>query len=165
MFCVNMCKIFLIFIFLIPSISFAIEKADSVLVIKSEAKLYLMKDGKEIMKYHCSFGANPTGHKRQQGDERTPEGKYILDYKKKDSAFYKAIHISYPNDLDKERAKNKGVNPGGAIMIHGQKNNLGWLYFISKYFHWTDGCIAVSNSAMDEIWEAVDVGTPIEIRP
>jgi murein L,D-transpeptidase YafK len=161
----NVRKIFLIFILLIPSISFGIEKADLVLVVKSELKLYLMKDGNEIRKYHCSFGANQKGHKQQQGDERTPEGEYILDYKKKDSAFYKAIHISYPNEVDKERARKNGVNPGGAIMIHGQKNDLEWLYFITKYFNWTDGCIAVSNSAMDEIWEAVDVGTRIVIKP
>ena len=124
-----------------------------------------MKDGKEIKKYNCSFGTNPKGHKQQEGDERTPEGKYILDYKKKDSAFYKSIHISYPNEFDKKQAKRKRINPGGAIMIHGQKNGLGWLYFVSKYFNWTNGCIAVSNGAMDEIWEAVDIGTPIEIRP
>jgi murein L,D-transpeptidase YafK len=158
-------KIILIILLLLPTIAFGIEKADMVLVVKSESKLYLKKDGKIIEEYHVVFGANPKGHKLQEGDERTPEGKYILDYKKEDSDFYKAIHISYPNELDRERARNNGVNPGGAIMIHGQKNNIGWLSLISKYFNWTNGCIAVSNSDMDEIWEAVDVGTPIEIKP
>ena len=74
---------------------------------------------KSLEKFHVAFGANPKGQKLQEGDERSPEGKYTLDYKKEDSAFYKAIHISYPNELDRERAKKNGVNPGGAIMIHG----------------------------------------------
>lgn len=158
-------KIFLIVLLLIPTASFGIEKADMVLVIKSESKLYLKKHGTILKEYHVAFGANPKGHKQQQGDERTPEGKYILDYKKKDSSFYKSIHISYPNETDKRRAKQSGVNPGGFIMIHGQKNNFGWLSWIIQRFNWTDGCIAVSNSAMDEIWESVNVGTPIEIKP
>ncbi len=136
-----------------------------VLVKKSESKLYLMKNGKIIKEYHVAFGANPKGHKQQEGDERTPEGKYILDYKKSDSSFYKSIHISYPNEQDKIRAKEAGVDPGGLIMIHGQKNVFGMLAFITHRFNLTDGCIAVTNSAMDEIWQAVDVGTPIEIKP
>ena len=165
MFCENMRKILVLLFILIPSISFGVEKADSVLVIKSESKFYLMKNGKEFKKYRVSFGANPKGHKLQEGDERTPEGKYVLDYKNANSAFYKSIHISYPNKQDRKKAKEIGVNPGGAIMIHGQKNGLGWLFFISKFFNWTDGCIALSNKDMDEVWDAVDVGTPIEIKP
>jgi murein L,D-transpeptidase YafK len=157
--------LFIIIFILIPNIVFGIEMADMVLVTKSESKLYLKKDGKIIKEFHVAFGANPKGHKQQEGDERTPEGKYILDYKKEDSSFYKAIHISYPNESDKKRAKELGVNPGGLIMIHGQKNGLGWLSWITQLFDWTDGCIAVSNNAMDEIWESVKVGTPIEIKP
>jgi murein L,D-transpeptidase YafK len=141
------------------------EKADFVLVIKSEATLYLKKDGRTLKKYRVAFGAQPKGHKQQQGDERTPEGRYLLDYKKADSAFYKAIHVSYPDARDTKRARAAGVDPGGQIMIHGQKNGLGWLSFITQHFNWTDGCIAVSNQAMDEIWVAVDAGTPIEIKP
>lgn len=155
----------LILLVLIPAISAGAGKADSVLVIKSESKLYLYKSGEVTAKYHVSFGANSTGHKQQEGDKRTPEGKYILDYKNANSNFYKSIHISYPNAQDRIRAKKKGVRPGGAIMIHGQKNGFGWMYFISRYFNWTDGCIAVSNRAMDEIWDSVDAGTPIVIRP
>lgn len=163
--CKQMKKTVLILLLLLPSVAFGIEKADMVLVIKSESKLYLKKNGKILKKYHVVFGANPKGHKLQEGDERTPEGKYILDYKKEDSAFYKAIHISYPNDWDREKARKKGVDPGGMIMIHGQKKDIGWLALISQYFNWTDGCIAVSDSDMDEIWDAVDAGTPIEIIP
>jgi murein L,D-transpeptidase YafK len=70
-----------------------------------------------------------------------------------------------PNNADKKRAKETGANPGGFIMIHGQKNGLGWLSWITQRLNWTDGCIAVSNAAMDEIWNSVDVGTPIEIKP
>jgi len=143
----------------------AVQKADLVLVIKSQKKMYL-KNGEETLKeYDVVFGANPKGHKEKEGDERTPEGKYKLDYKKSDSAYYKAIHISYPNEEDIKKAKEKGDNPGGQIMIHGQRNYFGWLSFIMQWFNWTNGCIAVTNSEMDEIWNAVDVGTPIEIRP
>ena len=140
------------------------ETADSVLVDKSDEKLYLLKEESVFAEYSVSFGANPVGHKQQAGDERTPEGHYILDYKNPDSAFYKAIHISYPNEEDKQAAMARGVDPGGAIMIHGQRNWFGWLSFITQQFNWTDGCIAVTNSEMDEIWDSVPVNTPIEIR-
>jgi len=140
------------------------ETADSVLVDKSDEKLYLLKDGRVLAEYSVSFGARPKGHKEQEGDERTPEGNYVLDYKKEDSSFYRAIHISYPNEEDKRSAAERGVDPGGAIMIHGQRNWLGWLSFITQRFNWTDGCIAVTNGEMDEIWDSVPVDTPIEIR-
>ena len=157
--------IFFTIVLLMPTIAFGIEKADSVLVIKSESKLYLKKNGKVLKQYHVSFGANPKGHKQQEGDERTPEGKYVLDYKNGKSKFYKSIHISYPNAEDKKRAKVKGISPGGLIMIHGQKNGLGWLSLFTQRINWTDGCIAVPNGKMDEIWNNVNVGTPILIKP
>lgn len=156
-------NLIIILLALFSSSVFSSQKAESVLVDKSEKKLYLIADGKPFKSYHVVFGANPAGHKQQEGDERTPEGKYLLDYKKDDSAFYKAIHISYPNQNDIENAKKRGVNPGGLIMIHGQRNGLGWLSFASRFFNWTNGCIAVTNSEMEEIWQAVDAGTPIEI--
>ena len=156
-------NLIIILLALFSSSVFSSQKADSVLVDKSEKKLYLIANGRPFKSYHVVFGANPAGHKQQEGDERTPEGKYLLDYKKDDSAFYKAIHISYPNQNDIENAKKRGVNPGGFIMIHGQRNGLSWLSFASKFFNWTNGCIAVTNSEMDEIWLAVDAGTPIEI--
>ncbi len=149
----------------INTAAFAAIHADLVLVKKSESKLYLMKRGKIIGEYRISLGAHPKGHKQQQGDERTPEGRYILDYKNAHSAFYKSIHISYPNKTDRERARKAHVNPGGNIMIHGQKNGWEWASFITQHFNWTDGCIAVSNRDMDQIWNAVKVGTPIEIKP
>lgn len=138
---------------------------DLVRVIKSEHKLQLMTKGKVEYEFHVALGANPKGHKQQEGDERTPEGVYILDFKKDDSAFYKALHISYPNAKDILQAKRKGVSPGGQIMIHGQKNGLGWLSLISQRFDWTDGCIALSNADMDIVWKLVNAGTPIQLLP
>ncbi len=157
-------SVFLGLLFL-PAIVFAFPRIDLVRVKKSEAKLYLMKSGKIVRVYHVVLGAHPKGHKQKKGDERTPEGWYVLDYKNAHSAFYKSIHISYPNRADRERARKAHVNPGGAIMIHGQKNGWGWASFIAQHFNWTDGCIAVTNKDMDEIWNAVKVGTPIEIKP
>jgi murein L,D-transpeptidase YafK len=141
------------------------QKADKVLVIKSEKRLYLMKDGKRVASYRATFGANPVGHKERQGDERTPEGHYMLDYKNWNSKFYKSIHISYPNAQDRREARRRGVDPGGDIMIHGQTNGWGWAGPVMQFFSWTDGCVALSDRDMDEVWEAVDPGTPIEIRP
>jgi murein L,D-transpeptidase YafK len=141
------------------------HKIDTVLVKKSEKRMYLLENGKSIKEYNVALGGKPKGHKQKEGDERTPEGNYILDYKKNDSSFYKAIHISYPNENDIVKAKGLGVNPGGLIMIHGQKNGLNWLSWLSQLFNWTNGCIAVTNTEMDEIWGLINVGTPIEIQP
>jgi murein L,D-transpeptidase YafK len=145
--------------------AFATEKADLVVVRKTESRLYLQRDGKTVAAFRATFGAEPKGHKQQVGDERTPEGRYILDSKNSKSAFYKSIHISYPNAAQLASAKAKGVDPGGAIMIHGQKNGLSFLAPLAQWFNWTDGCVAVSNNDMDKIFSAVDVGTPIEIYP
>lgn len=143
----------------------AVEKADLVRVKKSEGKLYLLRAGVPLANFPVVFGAQPKGHKQKEGDERTPEGRYVLDYKKADSAFFKAIHISYPNAQDLARAKQQGVNPGGAIMIHGQRNGLGWLAPIAQLMNWTNGCIALTDKDMQAVWEAVDPGTPIELEP
>jgi murein L,D-transpeptidase YafK len=161
----NNIKVLCIFICSFSASTLWAADVDYVLVNKSEKMLYLLSDGERIKQYSISLGANPLGHKQQEGDERTPEGKYVLDYKKNDSSFYKAIHISYPNDEDKATAKQNGVNPGGLIMIHGQRNGLGWLSWLSQHFNWTNGCIAVTNDEMDEIMSLVKVGTPIEILP
>jgi murein L,D-transpeptidase YafK len=141
------------------------QKADRVVVRKSESRLYLERGGKTFASFKTTFGAEPKGHKRQEGDERTPEGQYVLDSKNANSAYYMAIHISYPNARDIAAAKAQGVEPGGLIMVHGQKNGFGWLAPVAQWFNWTDGCVAVSNKDMDTIWKAVDVGTPIEILP
>jgi murein L,D-transpeptidase YafK len=141
------------------------EKADLVRVDKGRGRLYLERDGEVFRTFPVSFGRNPRGHKQQQGDSRTPEGRYVLDYKNAASRYYKSIHISYPNAKDRESAHQRGVDPGGDIMIHGQPNGKEWLAPISQLFNWTDGCIALRNQDMDVVWEAVDPGTPIEITP
>ena len=149
----------------VAATSTAAEKADRVVVKKSVARLYLERDGKTFASFRAAFGARAKGHKQQEGDERTPEGRYVLDSKNASSAYYKAIHISYPNANDTASAKARGVDPGGLIMVHGQKNGFGWLAPLVQRFNWTEGCIAVSDQDMDIIWQAVDVGTPIEILP
>ena len=141
------------------------QKVDAVLVIKSEKRLYLLNNGVPFASFSTTFGANPTGHKQAQGDERTPEGDYLLDYKNPNSKFYKSIHISYPNAEDRANARRLGVDPGGDVMIHGQANGWEWAAALVQFFPWTDGCIALSNQDMEQVWMAVDPGTPIEIRP
>jgi murein L,D-transpeptidase YafK len=139
--------------------------ADSVLVDKSEKKLYLLREGIKYREYSIALGPRPRGHKLHAGDERTPEGRYILDFKTEKSDFYKAIHISYPNEQDIKRASDIGAAPGGSIMIHGMPNNTTLPPELIQMFNWTDGCIAVTNQDMDEIWSAIKPGIPIDIRP
>ncbi|TEW49264.1 L,D-transpeptidase family protein [Psychromonas algicola] len=142
----------------------ALAKVDLVKVDKSENKMYLLDNGQIVKEYHVAFGENPKGHKQQEGDEKTPEGTYTLDYKKDDSSFYRAMHISYPQAADKENAKQLGVSPGGFIMVHGQRNWLGFLSPITQLFNWTNGCIALTNSEIDEFLDLVEVGTKITIE-
>lgn len=155
----------LVFIALPSNIAVAENKADLVIVRKSEEKLYLQRNGNTFASFPVAFGGNPKGHKQKEGDERTPEGKYVLDSKNSKSSFYKSIHISYPNARDTTAAKASGVNPGGLIMVHGQKNGFAWLAPVVQWFNWTDGCVAQKNADMDIVWDAVDAGTPIEIYP
>ncbi len=136
---------------------------DKVFVNKSERVLKLLSGDKVIKTYHIALGDSPAGHKRQEGDERTPTGTYNLDYKNENSKYYRSIHISYPNASDKAQAKKRGVSPGGDIMIHGQKNGLGHLAVITQQRDWTDGCIAVTDNEMDEIMSVYKAGMPIEI--
>jgi murein L,D-transpeptidase YafK len=141
------------------------QKADLIVVKKSASRLYLQSKGVAFASFNVAFGANPKGHKQQEGDERTPEGTYAIDWKHAASGYYKALHVSYPNARDVASAKTKGINPGGAIMIHGQKNGWGWIAPITQLFDWTNGCIALSNRDMDVVWNAVDPGTRIHIAP
>ena len=149
-----------------PLISTAsLIQADKVVVIKSKRIMMLMRDS-EIMKvYRVALGKQPNGDKIKSGDQKTPEGTYILDSRKSDSKFYRAIHISYPNESDILNAKRLGCTPGGAIMIHGLPKQLEELGKAHRLWDWTDGCIAVTNSEIEEIWELVPDGTPIEIKP
>lgn len=143
----------------------SIGKVDLVVVNKSDTSMLLMRNGKVLRRYKIAMGDRPVGHKLQEGDQRTPEGRYILDYKKSDSAYYRAIHISYPNEEDKLRADALGIDPGGQIMIHGQNPNSTLTPDEAQKLNWTDGCIAIKNHEIDELWQAIDTGTPIEIWP
>lgn len=139
--------------------------ADRVVVKKSERKLLLMKDGHPLAEYPINLGRNPRGHKQQAGDSRTPEGTYLLDYHKPDSAFHLALHVSYPNSSDLANARRRGVDPGGSIMVHGLPN---WFHGADENFpfrDWTDGCIALSNRHMQLVYDLVPDNTPIEILP
>lgn len=127
--------------------------------------MLLLKDGGILKAYKVSLGKQPKGHKVKAGDQRTPEGSYLLDSRNPQSKFHKAIHISYPNKSDIAAAQNLGVPPGNGIMIHGLPNKLGELGRLHRRWDWTDGCIAVTNEEMDEIWELISDGTPIEIKP
>ena len=142
------------------------DKADYVVVKKSERKLYLYR-GAEILKtYRIALGKQPDGHKIREGDSRTPEGIYVLDWRNPNSKFYRSIHVSYPSKSDFRDARERGDSPGGAIMIHGQPSS--WVEKTKLLFNqddWTEGCIAVQDHEMDEIWNAVDDGTIIEIIP
>lgn len=150
-------------LFSLPAL--AEPSVELVRVLKSAHKLQLLSEGKVLHEFKIALGANPIGPKQHEGDKKTPEGTYTLDYKKPDSAFYKAIHISYPSTADVISAKARGENPGGQIMVHGQKNGLDWLSDISQSFDWTNGCIALNNRDMDTLWALVEEGTKIEIQP
>ena len=140
-------------------------KADRVVVLKTERRMILMQGDDVIRVYRIALGRYPMGPKRREGDARTPEGVYTLDFKLKDSDFYKAIRVSYPNDQDISLARDLGVEPGGKIMIHGLPNEVSASRVGHPSIDWTQGCIAVTNSEMDEIWSMIDPGTPIEIHP
>jgi murein L,D-transpeptidase YafK len=139
--------------------------ADRVVVYKRERKLVLLSQGKELRSYKVALGSEPVGPKARQGDHRTPEGVYTLDSRNPNSHFYKAFHISYPNSKDIATAKKLGVSAGGDIMLHGLPKEYAWVGREHTLRDWTDGCIAVTNEEMDEIWNLVRVGTPIEIKP
>lgn len=141
------------------------RNADMIRVDKSDRRLELLRDGEVLKSYRVQLGANPVGHKQREGDERTPEGRYRIDWRNPRSKFHRALHISYPNTQDRRAAHMQGVSPGGAIMIHGQPNGWGWATPFLSVWDWTDGCIAVSDDEMNEIWNAVRDGTPIEIQP
>jgi murein L,D-transpeptidase YafK len=148
----------------LPEIKGPTEMADRVLVLKSRRLLFLLNRERTIKKYRIALGDNPEGHKLREGDERTPEGNYYLDWRNPDSRFHKSIHISYPDENDIARSEELGVPPGGNIMIHGVAEGVRWMGAFHWMFDWTDGCIAVTNTEMDEIWGLVEDGTPIEIR-
>jgi murein L,D-transpeptidase YafK len=141
------------------------ENADYIVVEKSIRTMTLFANQLPIRTFKISLGADPQGHKQREGDERTPEGIYRIDYRNGQSIAHRSLHISYPNEEDKARAKKAGNRPGGNIMIHGITKGYGWLGPLHRFFDWTDGCIGVTNAEIEEIWNLVPNGTTIEIRP
>jgi murein L,D-transpeptidase YafK len=139
--------------------------ADRIVVNKQERELLLLAGGETLKRYRVALGGHPRGHKTQQGDQRTPEGVYHIAARNPRSAYHRALRISYPNQRDQTQATRRGVSPGGDIMIHGLPNGLGWIGRFHRWLDWTAGCIAVTNSEIEEIWRAVPDGTPIEIKP
>lgn len=143
----------------------SITKADFILVEKANRTLTLYKARKPIKTYRIALGGNPEGHKEQEGDSRTPEGRYIIDAKNPRSSFHLSLRISYPDRNDRAAARKKGVSPGGLIMIHGTPEGLAALQNVGVFRDWTAGCIAVTNAEIEEIYKMVDKGTPILIKP
>ena len=146
---------------------FALQKgpADKILIEKKERRLTLISKGKVLKTYKIALGGNPIGPKERQGDNKTPEGTYVIDGRNKDSSYHLSLHISYPNEKDKKRAKELGVSPGGDIMIHGIKNGFSWVGDSHTEVDWTKGCIAVTDEEIEEIDKLVPNGTIVEIRP
>ncbi len=139
--------------------------ADRIVVLKSERTLHLYRDGEVMRSFDIALGLAPEGPKREAGDFRTPEGQYFIEWKNAESDYFMALKVSYPNERDRALAAAEGVDPGGMIMIHGDPNNGRYLAMRSQGMDWTDGCIAVSNSDMVDIWLMTSEGMPIEIRP
>jgi murein L,D-transpeptidase YafK len=137
--------------------------ADMILIEKRLRRMTLFYKGRPLKRYHIALGSEPVGKKTTEGDGRTPEGVYIIDGRKADSNYHRALHISYPDEEDKRQAAARGVPPGGDIMIHGLMNGRGWFGKRRLLKDWTLGCIAVTNKEIDEIWGMVPDGAPVEI--
>ncbi|HVY23201.1 MAG TPA: L,D-transpeptidase family protein [Steroidobacteraceae bacterium] len=140
------------------------SKATSIVIEKHKHLMTVYSRDRILRTYRVSLGRGDDGPKQQEGDNRTPEGRYFIDARNEYSQFYRSLHISYPSAVDVARAKRKGVSPGGAVMIHGLRRGLAWLGPLHRLVDWTKGCVAVTNSQMDELWLVVNVGTPVEIR-
>jgi len=146
-------------------ITASVPKIDRIVVVKSSRIMGLYSHGKLIKLYLVALGGSPVGAKGRQGDHKTPEGVYTIDYKNDHSHYHLSLHISYPNAKDRENARSRGLDPGGAIMIHGLPPAFASVGALHRQFDWTDGCIAVTDGEIDEIWSLVPVGTTIEIKP
>ena len=138
---------------------------DRIVVEKSKRRMTLLRQHQEVGIYRVALGRDPVGPKVMQGDNRTPEGLYFVDYKLRNSSYYRALHLTYPNLDDLTRADSLGVSPGNHIMIHGMSKRQLWMGDVQYLFDWTNGCIAVTNSEIEEIWNLVPPWTPVEIKP
>lgn len=141
------------------------EHADRIVIYKSHRRMSLFWQGDLVKSYHVALGSAPAGRKQCQGDNRTPEGLYRIDSRNRTSHYHRALHVSYPNAQDLANARRLRCAPGGDIMIHGLPNGYGWLGKAHHLRDWTQGCIAVTDEEIEEIWDAVPNGTAVEIRP
>jgi murein L,D-transpeptidase YafK len=148
-----------------PELVLPEDRADLIRIDKAARTLSLFHAAKLVRSFQVSLGRHPEGAKAREGDGRTPEGRYSIDSRNSHSRFHLALHISYPNAEDRRRARQLGASPGRDIMIHGLPNGLGWLDKLHLQRDWTDGCIAVTNREMDDIWSHVATNTVIEILP
>lgn len=138
---------------------------DKVLVHKYERRLEVISEGEVIRSYRVSLGKQPTGHKQRAGDQRTPEGLYTIDWRQQSERFNLSLHLDYPNLKDLTGAWKRGDDPGSMIMIHGTPIDEEYPEWFFEGLDWTDGCIALKNADMRELWKLVPDGTPVEIRP
>ena len=141
-----------------PAMAPAAQQADRIRVDTSERRMELLRGNRVLRRYRIRLGDAPVGHKRQQGDERTPEGEYRISGRNPNSRFHLSLRVSYPDAADRRQARARGVSPGGDIFIHGGNSAL-------LPFDWTDGCIAVTDAEIEEVWRLVPTGAPIRIDP
>jgi murein L,D-transpeptidase YafK len=141
-------------------------KIDHLLVKKSDKTMEAYFSGHLIKTYKISIGKNPKGHKVFEGDNKTPEGIYLINDRNPKSGYHKNLGVSYPNENDKASAKKIGRNPGGDIKIHGLPNGVFALFNkFHRFFGATNGCIMVTNAEVDELYTSVIPNAKIEIRP
>jgi murein L,D-transpeptidase YafK len=138
---------------------------DNIIVYKSRRQMLVYSNGRLLKTYSVSLGRQPVGAKEFEGDNKTPEGIYFINDKNPNSDYYKNLGVSYPNESDIENAKRFGKSAGGDIKIHGLKNKLGFIGKFHRWFDWTAGCIAVTDNEIDELYSAIKIGTPVEIKP
>jgi murein L,D-transpeptidase YafK len=139
--------------------------ADSIVVEKAAHRLSLFQRGRPVRTYLVALGQRPVGDKLRIGDLRTPEGSFRIEARNPESRYHRSLRISYPDAAHRARARALGFSPGGDIMIHGLPDRQAWVGARHRDFDWTEGCIAVTNEEIEEIWSAVPVGTPIHIKP
>ena len=148
-----------------PMTKKTLPEIDYILVEKQKHKMTVYSQNIPLKTYDISLGFNPLGHKEKKGDGKTPEGIYKIINKNPKNGYHLSLRVSYPNEKDKKNAAKKGLSPGGDIMVHGIKNGFGWIKKLHTYKDWTLGCIAVTNSEIEEIYPSVVIGAKIEIVP
>jgi murein L,D-transpeptidase YafK len=140
-------------------------RANRIVILKTQHQLLLLDNTNKVVRsYSIAIGRGGLEAKQRKGDHKSPEGIYVIDRHNPDSRFHRALHVSYPNSTDLERAGKLGIDPGGDIMVHGIQNGLGWIGPLHRAVDWTDGCFALTDQEIEEIYVAVPDGTPVEIR-